>query len=442
MARGRLATSFKKSVLDSGVTVVTENHPAAISASCGIWVKKGTRDEFPNERGLAHFVEHLVFKRTKKRNAYQISAALDAVGGELNAFTSRENTCFVSHSLREHLELSLDVLSDLVANPVFDARDIEKEKQVVVQEIRMAEDQLEESVFDRFFAKYFSRSSLGFPILGTVESIEAMRPETIRQFHKRQYRAENIIVSVAGRIEHRAVVNAINRYLKLKPAMHRRPSPLVIQSADTTAKLSSNDIHEREGAFREVYKRRSEQAHVLVGFKSCDVTDPLRFSGYVVNSLLGGGMTSRLYQTVREERGLVYSVYSQLNTFMDCGLCTIYAGTDPKKVPEVLELIFKECRRLRRQGLNKRELAFFKTQVMGGILLGSDDIENRMNSIGFNEMVYGRYRSVEQVMKDVDKVSLESVQEFIETRLGLDQLNVLVVGPMPEAPLKRWMRQL
>ena len=205
---------FRKVVLDNGVTVLSETHPMSRAVSCGVWIERGTRHEKANEAGLAHFIEHLVFKRTKKRSAYKISRDMEAVGGDLNAFTSRENTAFVTHSLSEHVGLSLDVLSDLVCQPRFDAADIKKEKQVVVQEIHMAEDQVEDAIFDKYFERFYSDSALGKPILGSVASIEAMERKTVLDFHQRQYTAENMIVSVTGNIHHGEVAELVTKYLK------------------------------------------------------------------------------------------------------------------------------------------------------------------------------------------------------------------------------------
>jgi predicted Zn-dependent peptidase len=419
---------YKKTTLANGIRILTEHHPMSRAVSCGIWVNKGTRDELAHEEGLAHFIEHMVFKRTKKRNAYEISRDMEAVGGELNAYTSREYTCFVSLALKEHLDLSLDVLSDLVCQPVFDSSDIKKEKQVVIQEIHMSEDQLEDNVFDRYFTHAFPDSPLGKPILGTVKSISDMKRSTVTDFHQRQYTSPNTLVSVSGHVDHDEVVDLVKKHLKLKP--HDR-----VEAIDTPkpAELAG---------FREVIKKPSEQAHVLVGFPASEFTARLRFEAYIVNTILGGGMTSRLYQTVREERGLVYSIYSQLVTFADTGMDLIYAGTEPKKAPEVVELILKEIRRLKRDGVKKKDLEFFKTQVKGSILLGADDVESRMNSVAVNEMVFGRYRSVDDVMVDVEKVNLDTVHEYIETYFDLDRMGIMLMGPLPEGPTRRWLESV
>lgn len=419
---------FRKSRLPNGVRVLTEKHLTSRAVSCGIWINRGTRDESAAEAGLAHFIEHMVFKRTAKRTAYEISRDMEAVGGDLNAFTSRENTCFVTHSLRADVGLSLDILSDLVAKPLFDSQDIRKEKQVVVQEIHMAEDQLEEHIFDKYFEYAYPDNPLGRPILGSVKSIEGMKRDQVLDFHGRCYKPENILVSVAGNIEHEEIVALVMKYLKL-PNVRRAPEMKTRHAAELKP-------------FREVIKRPSEQAHILMGFPSSDFRSGRRFEAYIVNSLLGGGMTSRLYQTVREEKGLVYSIFSSLATFVDAGTMLVYAGTEPTKAPTVVELALKEIRRIKREGIKKSELRFFQKQVTGQVLLGADDIESRMNSLAVNELVNGRYRSVDDVLRDIESVTWESVHEYIETYFDLDRLGMLLMGPLPEAPTKKWLESL
>jgi predicted Zn-dependent peptidase len=394
-----------------------------------------------------------VFKRTRKRSAYKISRDMGAVGGDLNAYTSRENTAFVTHALSEHVGLSLDILGDLVCQPSFVHGDVEKEKQVVIQEIHMAEDQLEDAIFDKYFELFYPTSALGKPILGSVSSIESMSRKSVVDFHRRQYTAENIIVSVAGNIHHGEVVDLVERYVKPPQAKRARagargregervtPSKPGPNSPEVLSDsiLLSPPVPTR---FRDVIRRSSEQVHILVGYPSINFRDPHRFEAMVANTLLGGGMTSRLYQEVREERGLVYSIFSQLTTFADVGMELIYAGTEPKHAPEVIEIILRELRRLKKKGIRKSDLDLFKTQVKGSILLGADDIENRMNSLAVNEMMFGRYRSVDEVVRDVEKVTLDSVHDYIESKFFPEEPSMLLMGSLPEGPTKKWLEGL
>ena len=433
---------YRKTVLPNGLRILSEKQPAGRAVSCGIWIDKGTRHERHHEAGMAHFVEHMLFKRTEKRSAYQIARDMEAVGGELNAFTSRESTCFVTHALTEDLGLSLDVLSDLVCRPVFDSSDIRKEKSVVLQEIHMSDDVIEDSIFDRFFELAYAGSTLGTPILGSVKSVGSFDKAKVVDFHQRHYRPENMIVTVAGRVEHDDVLALVLKHLKFK-------KPKLSAASLSKSRALKEALHAKTVAaephvqtFRRVIRKPSEQAHVVMGLPAANFTDRLRFEAYIVNTLLGGGMTSRLFQSVREDKGLAYSVYSQLSTFIDSGVMLIYAGTEPKKMPTLVETMLKELRRLKKHGVSKGELSLFKTQVLGQILLGADDVENRMNSLGANEMVMGRYRSVENVMQEIEAVSLDSLHEYLENYMDLERAGFLVMGPVPEEPTQRWLRGL
>lgn len=448
-------SSFKRTVLDNGITVLTEKHATNRAVSVGVWVDKGTRHESSEEAGLAHFVEHLVFKRTKNRSAYEIARDMEAVGGDLNAFTSRENTCFLTHALAEHVGLSLDVLSDLVCRPSFDATDIKKEKQVVIQEILMSEDQLEDAIFDKFYERIYPDHPLGKPILGTEKSIEEMSRKRIVDFHSRQYGIEHLIVSVAGNVDHDEVVALTEAHMTgetsarprkgsvKKGLLREKPKDHVEYAERQLARMrDERPVPPKAVSFREVIKKSSEQVHILIGHPTLEFRDPMRFDAVVVNTMLGGGMTSRLYQTVREERGLVYSVFSSLNTYSDSGTNLIYAGTEPKKAPTVIELILKELKRLKREGMTREEIDFYKRQVKGAILLGADDIENRMNSLAVNEMMFGKYRSVDDVIADVDAVNFDSVHDYIQRKMDIETIGMLLMGPLPEAPTLKWLNSL
>lgn len=411
------APVYQKTRLPNGIRVVTERHPSSRAVSVGIWIEKGTRDEAARLAGVSHFVEHLVFKRTQSRTAFQIARAMEAVGGELNAFTGREYTCFVTHALKEHLALSIDVLSDLVCRAKFDPSDFEKEKQVVIQEIHMAEDQLEEQVFDLYFEKAFESSALGRPILGTEASISGLELADVRDHWRRAYVPEQIIVSAAGCLEHQEVVDLVAKLLrpKGKPA----GAPRARFTPRVKPKLKP---------IRVVYPKQAEQTHALMGLPAASFRDPLRFEAFVVNTLLGGGMTSKLYQRIREERGLAYSVYSHLSTFTDGGLKLIYAGCEAKDARKVFELTVRELEKIRSKGISRSDLKLYKTQVTGQILLGSDDVENRMNSLGINEMVFGRPRSPDDVLRDVEAVTVESVNAYLEKYVDPEKMGLFLMG--------------
>ncbi len=406
-------SSFKKSVLPNGVRVVTENHPYSKSVSIGIWVLTGTRDEAEDEVGLSHFVEHLVFKGTKTRNAYQIAKSLESLGGDLNAYTTREYTNYHCLVLKEDWKLGLEVLSDLVCNMDLAKKDFELEKKVILQEIAMCDDADEEIIYDYFYQEVYKNHPLSRQILGQSETIQKMTQKKVIDFYKRFYQGSNLIVSAAGPIDHDELVIQSQKLFRTRkkfnaPTVRRAP---------------------RWKVSRKIYEKEMEQVHILLGLPATSFQDKYRFEAFIVNSLLGGGMTSRLYQAVRERQGLAYSIYSSINTNVDSGNITIQAGTDTTKVKRVLNIIADELLRLKRDGFKKSDIELFKTQVRGQLLMGSDDIENRMSSLGVNEMIFNEYRSVEDVIASVDAVSEKSVKAYLQEHYDLSKVSVALMGP-------------
>lgn len=403
---------FKKTTLDNGVRVVTEHHPMTRASAVAFFVSKGSRDEPHGFSGAAHFVEHMVFKGTKSRSAFDIAKSLEAVGGELNAYTTKEYTCFHAVTLREHLPLALDVLTDLLQTARFSQPDFILEREVIRQEMDLSTDSFEEHIFDLYFERAFQGHSLGRPILGTKESLSEMTLKDLTHFYQSLYGGENLIVAVAGHVDHEFVVDWVQNNTqklkkKLKPMARRRP---------------------KIAQFTESIERPSEQVHQLVGFSSVSFKSPLRFESYIVNALVGGGMTSLLYQKIREQLGLVYSVYSYLHSFTDSGLFLVYAGSAPKSAERVLRETEKVIKKLCRDGVKSKELSFYQRQVKGSLLLAADDIENRVNSIGVNEMVFGRYRPVEQVIAEVEAVSIASLNQYISEHLNWETASFMSLG--------------
>ncbi len=405
---------FQKTTLPNGVRVVTESHPFTRAVSVGVFVEMGTRHEVPRKAGLCHFLEHLVFKGTRKRNAYELAAVLEAVGGDLNAYTTREYTCFHATSLKEHLDLSLDVLSDLVTNATLSAEDFKKEREVIIQEIQMSKDQLDEYIMDVYLEKVFEGQTLATPILGTEETLNGLKRKDILDFYEAMFRGPRVIVSVAGPVEHEHVVELIEKRLgKLPKRM-------------TNLKQKTPRIKR----IQEFIERPSEQVHLLVGLPSCSYMSKDRFESFVVNDLLGGGVTSRLYQKIREDKGLVYTVYSFLQSFVDTGVLLIYAGTGDKNALQVLKIIKAELEKFAKKGITAGELAMFKTQVKGQILLGAEDMENRMNSLGINEMVFANYKPIDEVIDEIDKVTVKSVKNYVDKYLDTAQVSLMVMGDL------------
>jgi predicted Zn-dependent peptidase len=395
---------YKKTQLSNGVVVVTENHPMSRAVCAGIFVNIGTRDEQRKHCGITHFVEHAVFKGTRSRTAFQLARVMEAVGGDLNAYTTREYTCFHTTSLKEHLELSLDVLTDLVACAEFPIKEFPKEKQVILQEIAMCDDNPEEVVWDIFNESVYGSHSLGWPILGTEGSVNAITRSDLVDFYKNYFTGHNIVVSLSGAVDHNEAVDLIEKVLVKKSANSKKRSK---------KKNTSERKPPRFHSFTELKKRETEQAHIVIGYPGPSFKSKNRFEAFVVNALLGGGMTSKLYQSIREKKGLAYSVYSQLITYTDTGLLTVYAGCDPKNAKVLIETVFEEMDRLVSKKVSERDLNFFRTQVRGSILLGADDVENRMSSLGINEMIFQNYRSVDAVIAEIESVTVDSVKKYI-----------------------------
>jgi predicted Zn-dependent peptidase len=408
---------FQRSELSNGVRVLTENHPFTRAVTVGIFLEAGTRHEPQRKAGLTHFLEHLVFKGTRKRSSFQIAKSLEAVGGDLNAYTTREYTCFHATSLKEHLHLALDVVTDLVTGATLTRGDFEKERDVIIQEIQMAKDNLEEYIVDSYLEQAFKGHDLATPILGTEGTLQGLKRKDILEWYRFCLRGPRLIVSVAGPVEHEQVLAMVERTLGKLP----RSSP------------SLKAVRPRVKRVQEFIPRSSEQVHLLVGLPSCPYRSRHRFESFVVNEALGGGVTSRLYQRIREDKGLVYSVYSFLQSFVDTGLVLSYAGTSSENAPKVLKIMHGEFTRLIERGLSERELTMFKTQVKGQILLGAEDMENRMHSLAVNEMVFGEYRPVDEVIEEIDNVSRRSVQNYLEKYFKKVPDSLMVIGDLKPA---------
>ncbi len=416
--------SFKKSVLENGIRVITETKESSNIISLGLWVEVGTRDEEKKGFGLAHFVEHMVFKGTKKRTAFDLAKVMEEVGGDINASTSKETTCYSVTCLKNHLALAMDVISDLVKNPLFLEEDFIKEKQVIIQEIKMSEDMYEEYIFDLFFKECFGDSFVCNPILGEEANINSLSCSELVSFYKKWYQPQNFVLSISGAVDHDQTLDLTKKYL-----------------GDLT---KTNQKIQRKipkfSPFKKIEKRGSEQVHLLIGWPTASFTDEFRFESYIVNCLIGGGMTSRLYQNIREVRGLAYSVYSYLNSFVDAGLQMVYVGTTKKNLVEVYNQIMIELKKIVQEGLTEKELASYKEQVKGQILIGAEDVENRMNSLGVNELVFQKYSSVAFIEDKINKVSMESLQKYLKMHCDYENHGIYLLGDIEESELGAWWR--
>lgn len=412
-------TVFNKTVLPNGIQVLTECHPESNCVTLGMTFGIGSRSETLDQAGICHFIEHMVFKGTQSRNAFQIVSDLEAVGGEINAFTSRESTSFHSVTLTEDWRLAADVLFELCFAATFPDHEIQREQSVVLHEIASCQDNLEEFVFDEFTEMFYGEHPLGRQILGRPESIATFGRDKILDFYRKEYIPSRLIIAAAGNIEHKELVSEIERLC----------SGLAISQG--SPQLVNNQIP-NPVVFDKRLHSRSEQAHLVLGLPVEGFNGKYRFESYLLHTLLGGGMTSRLYQKIREERGLCYSVFTQLQSFVDTGVLYIYAGTDVEKLGEVVGLIKSEIDEIYKNGISAKDLDFYRRQLRGNILIASEDIENRMNSMTVNEMVFGRYRSVEDVIHEIEQVTVESCAEFAKKYFKSELLSSLVVGPFAD----------
>ncbi|MEU0544202.1 pitrilysin family protein [Nocardia sp. NPDC005978] len=411
-------TGVRKTVLPGGLRVVTEHVPGVRSASIGVWVGVGSRDEGSSVAGAAHFLEHLLFKATPTRSALDIAESMDAVGGELNAFTAKEQTCYYAHVIDEDLSMAIDLVTDVVLNGLCRAEDVAVERQVVLEEISMRDDDPEDMVGDAFLTALFGDHPIGRPVIGSVESIEAMGAAQLRSFHQRRYRPDRMVVAVAGNIEHEHTVDLVHRAFAARLDPVREPAP------------------RREGKFRprtdpELIRmyRDSEQAHLVFGTRAFGRHEgQKRWPLSVLNTVLGGGLSSRLFQRIREERGLAYSVYSSVDTFADTGAFSVYLGCSPENLGQVAKLARDVLEDVAVNGITDAECARAKGSLRGGLVLGLEDSGSRMNRIGRSELSYGNHRSVSETLARIDEVTTGEVSR-IAAKLLSRPFGAAVAGP-------------
>ncbi len=409
----------RRTVLPGGVRVVTENIPGVRSAAFGIWVGVGSRDETPAQAGAAHYLEHLLFKGTARRSALDISAALDAVGGEMNAFTSKEYTCFYARVLDQDLPLAVDVISDLVTSALLRAADVDSERDVILEEIAMRDDDPGDLVHEEFADAMFGKTPLGRPILGTVETIESITPRAIRAFYARQYRPQNMVVAAAGHVDHATVVRLVRKAFGAAGFLDGDDSPATPRAGDFRTR-GAGDVR--------VLTKSTEQANVVLGVPGLARDDERRFALGVLNSAFGGGMSSRLFQEIREKRGLAYSVFSFASHYADTGMFGVYAGCMPKKVDDVLAIARDELVKVAQNGLTAEELERGKGQLRGGLVLGLEDTGSRMSRIGKAELLAGELWSTAEVLAAIDAVTIEDVCAVADTLLEISP-TLAVIGP-------------
>jgi predicted Zn-dependent peptidase len=404
----------RKTVLSNGVRVLTESMPQVVSSSIGIWVENGSRYEHASHNGVSHFIEHLLFKGTKRRTAKQIAEEIDAVGGVLNAFTGKEYTCYYAKVLGEDLQLATDVLADVFMESVFDPEEIDRERQVVIQEISQAEDTPDDFIHDLFDLKLWEGHPLALPIFGSPGTVSAMDRATVTSFMAQRYRAGRIFIAATGMVDHDRLVDECarlfggiagdDRPVDISPPVER---PVIVQ-----------------------HEKNLEQVHLCLGGPGLSQSDPLRYPAYVLNSALGGGMSSRLFQEVRERRGRVYSIYSFMSSFIDSGYMAVYAGTNPEWLDEVIEVTLGELGKVARSGLEPAELARTKSQLKGNMLLGMESTESRMNRLARNEIYFRREVPLDELAREIEAVTNDRIVELASSCFQPERMAMVVLGDL------------
>jgi predicted Zn-dependent peptidase len=412
---------IRRTVLPGGIRVISEAVAGVRSVAFGVWIGVGSRDETPSLSGASHYLEHLLFKGTKRRDALSIAAALDEVGGELNAFTAKEYTCYYARVLDTDLPIAVDVVCDMVVSSVLASKEVDNERGVILEEIAMHDDDPGDSVHDTFAELIWPGDPLGRPVLGSVASIQAMSRTSIAGYYRRRYRSDQLVITAAGNVDHAALVRLVNKALvgievddSLSPAAPRLARRAPEFTVGTT-----------------VRGRPTEQANIVCGVPGLSRHDDRRFTLGVLNAALGGGMSSRLFQEVRELRGLAYSVFSFTSHYADTGLFGVYAGCHPDRARQVIDLCREQLELAASLGLSAEELSRGKGQMRGGLVLGLEDTGSRMSRLGKAELVYGELMTVEEILGHIEAVTLDGAQALAADLLTRPA-SLAVIGPYDE----------
>jgi predicted Zn-dependent peptidase len=405
---------YQKTVLDNGIRIVTEKIPHFYSVSTGVWINVGSRDEQEAERGITHFVEHMFFKGTEHRSALDIAKELDAVGGFANAFTSKEQVCLHAKVLDSHLPLVVDILTDIFLNSVFDPLEIDRERQVILQEISMVEDTPDEYVHVLHQELFWQGNPLGCPIYGTTKTVQAACRDDILRYMRRTFHPSEIVIAAAGNVDHQAFVDL------LAPRMG------ALNGSSATARREPPAGHH----LVQVLPKNLEQVHLCLGWPGCSSLDDRRFAAHLLNVVLGSSMSSRLFQEVREKRALAYSVYSFINSHVDSGMMGVYAGTGTQHLQEALGVIQDELIRLTREPISETELRAAKEHFKGSMYLNAESNDSRMHRLTKNEFLFGRYVPFEEVEAKIENTTSQSIQEWFCSAFQKEKLALLLLGPV------------
>src|SRR5947209_582201 len=405
--------NIKKKVLPNGLTILTEEMQQIRSVSIGIWIKSGSRHEQAEVNGISHFVEHMVFKGTRNRTALDIARQMDSIGGNMDAFTGKETICFNAKVLDEHLPIAIDVLSDIVLNPIFESKDITREKGVILEEIKMDEDNPDYLVHEIFTQNFWKDHPLGKPILGTKETVRKFDHDAVLGFYSKQFNPGNMVISAAGSLNHHEFVRLVtHKFEHLKPTQngfHVVPPKVV-------AKIVTRN------------KKSLEQVQICLGVPSPHISHEKRYVSYILSTLLGGGMSSRLFQKIREEQGLVYSIYSDLNPYRDTGCMLVYAGTSNETAADVVRSIVAEFRQLKSDRITDEELRRVKDQLKGSLMLSLESSSARMSNLARQEMYFDKFFDLDEIIERVEAVTAEQLRDMATEMFTTESIAVTVLG--------------
>ena len=404
---------MKREVLPNGLTILTEKMDHIRSVSMGIWVKSGSRHEDPNVNGISHFVEHMVFKGTTTRTAEDIARQVDSIGGNMDAFTGKETICFNIKVLDEHLPVAVDVLSDMVLHPVFDVNEILRERGVILEEIKMDEDNPDYLVHEIFTQNFFKDHPLGKPILGTKETVRRFEKAPVVDYYGSKFAPGNLVISAAGNVDHKEFVELLTKRFGSLPAGSNGWH-------DSPPKVNSRIILRN--------KKSLEQVQICIGVPSYPISHERRYASYILNTLLGGGMSSRLFQNVREKQGLVYSIFSELNPFRDTGLLSVYAGTSRQSAPKVVRSIVNEFRELKTAAVSEEERKRAKDQLKGALMLSLESSTARMSNLARQEMYYDRFFGMDEIIERIRAVTAEDLLQTANEFFHPELIAVTVLG--------------
>lgn len=415
----RISEQYKKTELKNGLRIVTETIPSVRSISLGVWINTGSRYESQSENGISHLIEHMLFKGTTTRNAKEIASSLESIGGSINAFTSREQTCYLARILDDHLETAVDVLSDITCRATISPTNLKKEKMVIVEEIKESLDNPSDLIYDLFAETYWKKHPLGRTILGSIDNVLSISRKSIMEYIKNNYNSGSVVIAAAGSVSHSKLVKLVKRYFDFDSGQ-----PNIPQSGRISHKKNIK-----------LKNTRNNQTHLCLGFPSMGYSSKEKIPAYALSAYLGGGMSSVLFQKIREERGLVYSVYTYLDAYSDSGIFGAYLGTDKTHIKEAYEICLKEFKKIKQKKISSLKLDQIKAQLKGNITLSLESTSNRMNRLGRQELMINKYVSIKQTLKDIDKITATEVRDLANKIFDYSKLSVAVLGPSRKSDL-------